>query len=246
MSWSFASNKHKQTNIKNIEIDIVNQMNTDFIEVSEIKNMLGVNPSDISNTIGKTNINSLESRLNAHPGIENSEVSIDVNGNLKVLVKQRRPLIRIINKNGESYYIDSLYHLMPISDKTSRRVLIVNGHINEPFNSRSNFTINQIAKNDKLRELSLLDDVCLIAKYIYSDKFLSSLIHQIYVDENSEFILVPLAGPGLIKLGNSEELNEKFQKLKLFYREGLNKTSTNKNYSALDLKFKNIVVCTKN
>ena len=40
-----------------------------------------------------------------------------IDGGLKVDVKQRNPIIRIINADGDSYYLDDEGKLMPLSDK---------------------------------------------------------------------------------------------------------------------------------
>ena len=39
-----------------------------------------------------------------------------IDGRLKVDVKQRRPVLRIINQDGESYYLDEAGRPMPLSD----------------------------------------------------------------------------------------------------------------------------------
>jgi cell division protein FtsQ len=48
-----------------------------------------------------------------------------------------------------------------------------------------------------------------------------------------------------IIFGKAENIAEKFNKLKLFYTEGLNKSDSWRKYSIINLKYKNLVVCTK-
>ena len=43
----------------------------------------------------------------------------------------------------------------------------------------------------------------------------------------------------------TEAYEEKFEKLKMFYTEGLNKTDGWNKYSTINIKYKNQVVCTK-
>src|SRR6476620_9077373 len=74
-------------------------------------------------------INALEKALNSHPAIENADMSVDVNGDIRINVTQRTPMVRILTMGGESYYIDTQSKLMPLSDKYTARVLVVNGNV---------------------------------------------------------------------------------------------------------------------
>ncbi|MBK7817541.1 MAG: hypothetical protein IPJ60_08285 [Sphingobacteriaceae bacterium] len=58
-------------------------------------------------------------------------------------------------------------------------------------------------------------------------------------------MLTPVVGDQSILLGKNQDLDVKLNKLKLFYSEGLNKTNSWNKYSTINLKFKNLVVCTK-
>ena len=60
-----------------------------------------------------------------------------------------------------------------------------------------------------------------------------------------EFELIPRVGSQVIELGDADNLEEKFENLKLLYLEGFNKIGWNK-YERISLKYKNQVVCTKN
>ena len=57
--------------------------------------------------------------------------------------------------------------------------------------------------------------------------------------------LFPAIGNQKIVFGNAKDVAEKFNKLKLFYTEGLNKSDSWTKYSSINLKYKNLVVCTK-
>ena len=74
--------------------------------------------------------------------------------------------------------------------------------------------------------------------------FLKVLVDEIYVDKSGDFELVPKIGNQLIIFGKPENLEEKFKKLLVFYRQGLNKTGWNK-YNVINIKYRNQVVCSK-
>jgi cell division protein FtsQ len=71
------------------------------------------------------------------------------------------------------------------------------------------------------------------------------MIQQIYVNTKKEIELYATIGNHKIVFGNSEDIPEKFNKLKMFYKEGLNSIDAWNKYSIVNLKYKNQVVCTK-
>ena len=60
----------------------------------------------------------------------------------------------------------------------------------------------------------------------------------------NEFEIIPVVGNHSILLGDVNDLKEKFDKLKIFYRESLNHTGWNQ-YSKINLKYENEVYCSK-
>ncbi len=245
-SLGFVAKRESQIIAEHFEIEILNNEENLFLNENEIKVFVEDRQQPV---LGKTyetlRISELEKALNSHPSIENAEVCTTLNGEVKLEIKQRTPLVRIFNKSGESYYIDQQSKLMPLNENYSARVLIASGNLNEPFDQRSQFLVDEIASHESLRDISLLDDIFEVTRYILSDTLLNSLIHQIYVNEEKELELFPAFGCQKIILGNTESLNEKFNKLKLFYKQGIGKTDSWNKYSSLNLKFKNMVVCTK-
>ena len=134
---------------------------------------------------------------------------------------------------------------MPLNQNYSARVIVANGEIFEPYDRRSMYTVDQISKSETFKQVSVLDDILEVTRYIQTDTLLSALIHQIHVNKEQELELFPMFGCQKIVFGNSQALAEKFNKLKLFYKQGINKTDSWNKYSSLNLKYKNMVVCTK-
>lgn len=245
-SLAFVSKSESNTTIKSVTIAIQNNDENPFITETDIANFFAERKDSlINNQYKNINIPQLEKALNSHPAIQNAEVAGDVDGELKINILQRTPVLRIINSDGESYYIDSQTKLMPLNENYSARVMVANGFINESYARRHQFSVNQIKQNKTFKEVSLLDDILDVSNYILNDSILSPLIHQIYVNQDREIELFPCIGNHKIIFGNAEFISEKFNKLKLFYTQGLNKTDAWRKYASINLKFKNIVVCTK-
>lgn len=245
-SLAFVSKSEGNIVASDIDITIKNNEENYFLNESDVMKFFNDRQDSILSTRYKNiRIPELEKALNTHPAIENAEVCRDINGAIKVEIVQRTPVVRIINKNGESYYIDSRSRLMPLNENYSARVLIVNGELNEPYARRYAFSVDQIKKNKIFSEVSLLDDIFDVTTHIQSDSVLAGLIQQVYVNKDKEMELFPAIGNHKIVFGNATDIAEKFNKLKLFYTEGLNKSDGWTKYSVINLKYKNLVVCTK-
>ncbi len=245
-SLGFVSKREKNITINALNISVLNNEENTFLTDKEVEKFLNDRNDRVLHTKFKNlSISQLERVLNTHPAVENAEVSRNIDGEIKIEVKQRTPVLRIINKDGESYYIDSQSKLMPLNDNYSARVIVANGEIYEPFARRYQFSIQQIKKNELFSEVSLLDDIFDVSQYILQDSSLSNLIHQIYVNGEKEIELFPAIGNHKITFGNAKNIPEKFNKLKLFYTQGLNKSDGWMKYSTINLKYKNLVICTK-
>ena len=245
-SLAFATGKEKNVVAENLYVSVNNTEVNSFIDEEDVKEFFkDRNDSILHATLKNIDVNGLEKALNSHPAVENADIAVDVNGDVNIDVTQRTPLVRVMNMDGESYYIDTKSKLMPLSDKYTARVLIATGYIMEPFASRYQFPVTTIAKHEVFSKVSVLDDIYNISEYITKDSVLASLIHQINVTPDKELELYPAIGNHKIVFGEAKDFEEKFEKLKLFYTEGLNKTDGWNKYSIINIKYKNQVVCTK-
>lgn len=245
-SLAFVSKKEKAVIADNLTVSILNTDENNFIDEQDVKDFFRARKDSIVEAqLGNIQVSDLEKALNSHPAIENAEVAVDINGDVTMKVTQRTPVVRVFNQDGESYYIDNRSMLMPLSDAHTARVLIASGAINEPYAKRYAMPVNDIAKNEALSKVSVLDDIYTLSTYIAQDSVLASLIHQINVTNDKEMELYPSIGGHTIIFGEVKDVKEKFEKLKLFYTEGLNKTNGWNKYSTINIKYKNQVVCTK-
>lgn len=245
-SLGFVSASTGDVLAKKVDIDITNNDENFFITEGEISTYFydEQNPV-ISSAFGKISPEEIEKKLNSHPAIENAEVSLELTGDIHVELKQRTPIVRVINKNGESYYIDSETKLMPLNDNFTARVLIASGELFEPFARRYQYSVQQMSENSNYSSVTMLDDIYQVAEFIAGDSVLTGLVHQMYITSEREIELFPSVGGNKIIFGSAENIQEKFNKLKLFYTQGLNKIDAWTKYSAINLKYKNLVVCTR-
>ena len=132
-------------------------------------------------------------------------------------VTQKKPIVRVFNLSDESFYIDASANIFPLSKNFTERVLIANGNIVDSSD------VSVISK---------------VANYINDDEFLKAQIIQLHMNEDKEIELVPRVGNHTILLGEISEMEDKFNKLKLFYTKGVKQTGWNQ-YRLINLKYKN-------
>ena len=244
LTYGFINKQENLQVCKKIDINITDQIENHFIEKKDILNMLTDRGADmIGEHFKKINRENLENIIHHHPTIKDVEIYFLNNGSLNIDISQRKPIVRVINSNEESYYIDQSGYLMPLSDNFSAYVLVANGNINEPYHDY--FKKNVLATPDSTEKFSeKLANIYKLSKFIANDKLWSNQIEQIYFNKKGEIELAPRVGAQIIILGKMDNFKRKFKKLRAVYNNGFKKLGWNK-YRIVNLKFKNQVVCTK-
>lgn len=162
----------------------------------------------------------------------------------KIDVVLRVPIARIFNSYNESYYLDKEGFKIGTSNFHTARVLVFNGAIPDRMNKEN---VTQIINNNSLKSIRKIDDVYRISNYVCKDPILSSLIGQVFVNEQHEFVMIPIVGDQIIEFGTAntdEEVQDKFEKLKIFYEQAIPFEGWNK-YSVITIKYNGQIVCKK-
>ena len=241
----FSSSKQKKKICSKVLIQIDKSDENHFVSVEDVFAMIADEVDTIS---GKSLISidteKIEYQLENHPSIANAEVYKTIDGTLMVEIEQRRPIVRIFPRNGDSFYMDNEGNMMPVSENFTARVMVANGFIKESYFKNYHLNAREIYQNDSLSKTSLLDDIFLFADYVQKHPFWEAQIEQLYVNKESEIELIPRVGNHTIVFGDASNLDEKFNNLMIFYNQGLEKTGWNE-YSSINLKFKDQIICTK-
>jgi cell division protein FtsQ len=218
---AFSVNKQKLTTCNVFDVEIVSSEN-DFIDSKTVEEFLknkNLHPSGKFRT--EIAIDEMEKNIANHPSVQNANAFSDIRGNIKVEIKQRNPIVRVQTIN-KSFYIDESGKKMPLSEVYTSRVLVITGNVN----------------------YYKIDELFLMSKFITDSPFWKAQIMQMHLEENEEITLIPRVGYQQIVFGKPINIEEKFRKLKLFYEKGISDKGWN-NYSHINLKFKNQIVCTK-
>lgn len=233
MVWAFAIQYKKASEVDGLKIEILAAENSKSLITKKdvhamLSNELGFDVRKA--TVADLDLRKFESMLLADRRVKEVDLWIDGVNDLHVYIDQRNPIVRISPDNGVAYYLDMDGQKVPIRKRAAARVAVVTGAIPE---YKDDF------RTDKKR--TLMDDVFGLAKDLYEDRFLNPLVEQIEVKPNGEFLLASKIGRKKIDFGRYENTEEKYFKLKTFYRDGFPREGWNK-FSTLNLKYKDIVV----
>ncbi len=189
------------------------------------------------------NTEKIERAITRQPYVLQANVFETHSGDVYVHVYQRQPVLRIMTETSKGYYIGKQGVILPINPAYPARVLIASGHIPDAcFISSSPGSDQQPA--DSVNSSRLLSDLYKLALFVSQKSFFKAQIDQIYVNKNGEYELIPKVGDHIVILGNAEDLEDKFQRLFVFYKRGLNQVGWNR-YNVINIKYKNQVVCSK-
>jgi cell division protein FtsQ len=248
----FTEKKQREMICKEIEIHIHDVNNPGFVETNDVLQMIHDKVGMLEGKqLHAINISLLENILNNNPFVSRAEVFSSIDGKLHVEVVPRNPIVRIMNSSNESFYIDQEGVFMPLSEKYSASVPVVNGFISDQE------TLHQIRvrENKEVIDTSFhprtIEKVFMLAEYMRSHEFWNAQVEQVFVNADGDMELIPRVGNQTIIFGDltgekgyEKEMDEQFKKLLLFYKEGLASQGWEK-YNTINLKYKDQIVCTK-
>ncbi len=230
---SFIEVKKSALKCKDVKVLLPGQFN--FIERDEVDRILMENGGAmLGKDLNDINIHKLENALKANPFIEFAKVYADMTGVIHVQIRQRQPVLRVVNMANLHFYIDGNGNKIPLSDNYTAKVLVASGLIEEDFSGRVDTLKTKMAR-----------DLFRTALYIRSDTLWDNQIEQLFVDLKGDIEMVPRVGGHKIILGSADSLQIKFRNLLVFYKKAIPKVGWD-TYKTINLKYANQIVCEKN
>lgn len=242
---TFATNRADEVICNGVEVNVKDSVNYRFVTSAMIRRMMteaGKMPIGIP--INSVNTKILEDNVASMVAVRDVQVYKQMNGIIRIDVRQRTPIVRVFNANNQSYYIDNEGRVMPTSSNFSARVLVVTGNIREPFIPKVNVDVMQWADSLYHAESPLICQILQLSRFIASNEFWNAQIEQVYVESPDNIMLIPTVGPHTIMLGGVSGYASKLKKLKKFYTRALPYEGWNR-YKTINLKYSNQIICTK-
>ena len=217
------------------DVKVIIPGNQNFIERAELDQILLEQGGKlVGREIKNINIQKLETGLQANPFIQFAKVFADMDGVVRVHIRQREPILRIINIASMDFYVDKDGKKIPVSENFTANVLIANGLIYESFDGKVDTLNTRLAK-----------DLYAAAAFISADTLWNDQIEQLYVNQKNEIEMIPRVGNQKIILGNADSLEVKFHNLYVFYRKALPRVGWD-TYKTINIKYTNQVIGERN
>lgn len=215
-------------NIKPLENDVLLIKNEDLAKLLNKSYDLKLKNQKVE----KLNLTKIEQAIEKNDFVEDAQVYIDARNNLQINVTQKTPILRVILNDNSTFFIDNSGKKLPVSKQAVLRLPVLTGSL-PAFR-------NAMIKEKKNPYSKAFNIILAIQK----DPFMYALTEQIVVDENKDISIIPKLGNHKIILGNAEDLEEKFKKLEIFYKQGMPPEGWNI-YKEINLKFKDQIVAKK-
>jgi cell division protein FtsQ len=222
-----AARKQDAKHIKDFSINIKNEQ-FGFVDKADVKTKL-LNDKDIDVkkiSLGRLDIGKMEKIVATNPWVADAQVFVDNEKVVHVNLTQRVPVARIFDQAGNSYYLDNVHKAMPLSERYIHYTTVVT---NVP-----------VLKDDSLGN-SLKAQIVKVVRQVERDSFWNAQVSQIILNDDRAFELVPVLGNHKILIGDTSNLEEKFENLYAFYKKVMTRIGWDK-YEVLDARYKGQVV----
>ena len=238
---SFSESKKNAKLCAEIDVEVDWESGNQFITKKMIKTLINrIGYFEGESSMESINTKQIEGKIQDLSSVEEVSVFKNLNGQLKVKVKQRKPILRIFNQDGSSLYVDDKGKAMPLSQNFTARVVVVNGKVNE----KGTLSVDEIKANDSIAKRHQLDNLYDFVMLYKKDEFFEAQIEQIYIERNGYYIIIPKVGDQKINFGEPIEMERKLKNYKTWMLHGINPENLNL-YKEVNLKYNGQIVCTK-
>ena len=239
----FVVEKRHEMLCTSLKVNVVDSARSRFVTADDISLMVDNRTQKLTGVrFDSIHIPKIVQRLGEFTPIRHVNIYKTIDGAVHIDVMQREPVLRVINRFGDSFYLDDRGDLLQHSGRYCVRVLVANGYINLRPEQKA---YNVLTAETPAGKRNIMRELFELARYINGDRFWKAQIQQIYVNEDGDFELIPLVGAHVIVFGTFDKPDAKFSKLESFYRNGLNVKGWN-TYAVINLKYEDQIVGTKN
>ncbi len=186
----------------------------------------------------------LEGSLLTIPYIKKADVFVSILGDVQINILQRKPIVKVYSKYGQSFYIDEEGKMMPTNVKYSARLIVANGFIKDFYNPFMKLDVSDSTGADTSTMKTSIYKIYRMAQFITKDNFWKAMVEEIFINNKGDIELFTKIGNQTVIFGGIDNMEEKFTNLLVFYKQCLNKIGWEK-YKSINLKYKNQVVCSK-
>jgi cell division protein FtsQ len=227
---AFAERKQGGSVCKNISVEINNLNENHFLDEADVLQLVEGSGETIKGIgINRINLKQIEKKLKYDKHILDAELFGDLKGNLIVNVELRRPIARIVQKDAPDAYIAEDGVIMPVSEKYTSRVVLISGYVKPLLESED---LNKTEEGKQLMEM---------IEYVNADRFWSAQVAQLDIERDGKINIFPQVTGQRVEFGRAENIETKFKKLMIFYKEILPTRGWTK-YERVNLEYEGQVI----
>lgn len=194
----WARDKSRDEVCTDIQVEVTNDDSTQFVTPKGVIEELERKHIIVKGKpVWQINVEDIESKLGESQYIEDVECLFENRGRLKIKVSQIEPVMRVFD-GDQSYYVNKNGKRMTAVSSFFADVPIVEGHFTKRYSP--------------LRLLPMI-------RYVEQDSALKSLVTMYCMHDTNNIYIVPSIHGHVVNMGNSENFEGKFKKLKLFYKK---------------------------
>lgn len=223
---------------KGVRIEIADSSANRFVTPAEVKKYLDQEyPDYIGTPITEIDLAKVESILDGKTAIYKSQAYTTKDSLLNITITQRKPLVRF-QKGDKGFYADADGFLFPLQSTYASHVQVIDGAI--PLKNEHGYKGAPESEEDRLWLKRMID----LVRFIDTSREWRDVIVQISVSEDGNLTLVPRKGKERFLFGHPTEIEDKFEKMELYYKAIAPKKEEGC-YRWVDLRFDGQIVCRK-
>lgn len=228
---AFTERKQGGAVCSNIVIELDNSQENHFMDEADVLKLVETSGQTVKGmSIERVNLKEIESKLKFDKHILDAELYGDLKGNLIVNVELRRPLARIVQEDAPDAYIAEDGTIMPVSEKYTSRVVLISG----PY-------VKKLLASEDLNKTEEGVQILEMIRLINKSDFWKAQVAQLDIDHSGKIVIYPQVTGQVVEFGKPEDIQTKFKKLMIFYKEILPQRGWTK-YSRVNLEYEGQVV----
>jgi cell division protein FtsQ len=227
----FSERKQTEVAVVDIIIKIENTLENHLLDENDVIKLMQLNEENLKGaSISKINLKAIEKRIKSNTTVKDAQLYSDLKGNLIVKATLHKPIARIVRNDAPDKYIAEDGTIMPVSDKFTTRVVLISGAY-----ARQLIAMGSLEKTDEGKQLLEMLHI------IREDDFWRAQIAQLDIGGKGYIHILPQVGNQVVEFGKAENLELKFKKLRVFYKDILPQMGWNK-YQRVNLEYGNQII----
>ena len=228
---AFVEKKEADKTFTGLEVIVKGVSDVYFVEERDIITRLNNEFPDLTagTPMSAIELKKIEKKVEKHPFVKRAEAFRDLKGKILVKIDQHQPIARIARPLAADGYISSQGKVLPTSPNYTSRVLIIEGAGGEALLESRDIAVDNKALMDMI-------------EFIATHKFWSAQIASMEIDRKGNIFLHQQVGRQVIEFGKPVEVEEKFRKIEILYKEILPEKGWNA-YSRVNVKYKDQIIC---